>query len=421
MPTNFNNKYTSNIHYSNESIVIRYFKLCNCSSNYITTRYIKMNDLTIRPTVYIPRAFHSRKEIALNCVRPKAPPQLSFEEKWYNNISQDINLIYPGDKNIRLKSNHGLESNQRGITIERNFKWQDKKVDFNVKDLYFEEKDGKQLLSMDSNIKDSQEPKHVFQKMLMEAAKYDQYHDTHMGTVTIFISEEELSKNNYAMYIEELSVVITTPKHSEYMVHPASAASYAAAQLDAIDTPIAIQLFANDPKGNEYSKRYINLNGHVIPVPVVSESGMAPGVYQSIPYENGTENAAFKLEHQPFDKADAAFNLYKDKESALNHFGAVTAAVENSMREQEVLYNELKRKLEIEHKLKIDEYKEAAERRKEETAQLMEELDRRKAERNDKYDSASTSRKTWSETIKWLPAIITGVITVVGVCVALLL
>lgn len=380
-----------------------------------------MNDLTIRPTVFIPRSYTVRKEITINTARRKPPPQLSFEESWFNTLSKEITILYPGGKNIKLKPNQPDANTPRGVTIERIFRWQNKKVDFNVNDLYFEEKDGQSILTLDERYKDSTEPKYVFQKMLADSAKYDKYHDVHHGSVSIFISEEDLSNNDYAVYIEELGAVITTPKHSEYMIHPASAEAYAAVQLDAIETPIAIQLFANDPKGNEYSKRYINLNGHVIPVPVISESGMAPGVYQSIPYENGTENAAFKLEHQPFDKADEIFNLYKDRESAANHYGLVTAAVEEKAREKDALYTELKRKLEIEHKLKIDEYKEAAERRKEETAKLMEELDRRKAERNDKYDSASTSRKTWSETIKWLPAIITGIVTVVGVCVALLL
>lgn len=380
-----------------------------------------MNDLTIRPTVYIPTAQQSRRDVYLNVASPKTPPQLSFEEKWYNTLNQDITLIYPGDKDIRLKSNIPFSGERRGITIERNFKWVNNKVDFNVKDILSERKNGTDEYYIDPKLKDSNHPKHVFQKMLVESSRYDKYNDVHYGTVTIFISEEELSRHNYAIYIEELSVVITSPLYAEDMIHPASAQAYAAVQIDAIDKPIAIQLFANDPKGTEYSKRYINLNGHVIPVPVVSQSGMQAGVYQSIPYENGSEYASFKLEYQSFDEADETFNLYKDKESAANHYGQVTAAVEERMRERDDYHQELKRKLEIEHKLKIDEYKEAAERRKEETAKLMEELDRRKAVRNDKYDSASTSRKTWSETIKWLPAIISGVITVVGVCIALFL
>lgn len=376
-----------------------------------------MSSLTIRPTVFIPGSYHFRQDITLTKGVSKPKPQLTVEEKWFSNLTTDIDLIYPGGKKITLTSN-GSTREKRGITIQRTYKWNDTKVHFNVNDLSFD-KNGD--LQVNENIVKSSDPKHVFQKMLAEAAKYDRYHEIHFGTVTIFISEEDLSKYGYALYIEDLSVVITTPRNSEYMIHPASAEAYAAVQIDAIDKPIAIQLFANDPTGTQYSKRYINLNGHVIPVPVISNSGMAPGVYQSIPYENGTDNPAFKLEYCSFETADEQFNLYKDKESAENHYGQVTAAVELKLKEQEAHHLEMKRKLEIEHKLKIDEYKQAAEERKEETAKLLEELDRRKAIRNDRYDSASTTRKTFSETIKWLPAIITGVITTIGFCVALLL
>lgn len=379
-----------------------------------------MSDINNKPVMVDPIATHCRETHQPNVARTAAPSQFEYKETWFNNLTKDIALIYPGGKVITLKANPNISGAGRGLTIKRHYTW-NQNVDFNASDLYFDKTEQPPVLRACDYIQDSLLPEHVFQKMLAAAENSGRRGQIKRGVVNLFLSEEVLVSNEYSIYVEELGVVITTPSNVENVLHPATVEAIALAQLMTIDKPIAVQLFANDPKGTEYSTRYVNINGHVITVPVISESGYESGVYQSIPYNDGGDDPSFKLVHYTFDEADEKLNLYKNKEAAKNHFGEMTEAVDAKIKEREEYYLELKRKTEIEHKRKIDEYKELAEKRKLETAELMEELDRRKAVRNDRYDSASTSRKTWTETIKWLPAIIGGIVTAVGLCFALLL
>lgn len=345
--------------------------------------------------------------------------QFRINEEWQNNTAVDLCIVYPTGQKIILPRSINPPS-ARGLRVIRKYEWA-KGVDFNVDDISYVGEHGVPKWQVSDEVKNSNDPRDTFKKMLVNAENSLTTREKKYGIVSILVTEQMLTANDFSVYVEELGVVVTTVKYMNDVVHPTSAAAIALNQLDAIDTPIAIQLFANDPTGNQFSPRFINMNGHTVAVPVICNPGMKAGVYQSVPYANGSDEETFKLEWQPFEKADEAFNLYKDRESAKNHFGQVTAAVEERMRIREAEFAEQKRILEWEHKIKIDQYKEAAEKRKEETAQLMEELDRRKAVRNDTYDSNSTSRKAWSETLKWLPGIVTGILTVVGVCFALLL
>lgn len=373
-----------------------------------------------KPVSITPSSTHCREEYQYNLARTKGPRQFGYTENWMNNLPVDLCLIYPGGKQITLKGNPNPSPNSRGITITRKYEW-DKDVIFNAKDIYFDRTSGSGKWCVNDNIKDSTHPDDAFQKMLVCAENTHTTFQKKYGSISLFIDEAILEEHEFSIYVEELGVVVTIPKHVENIVHPATAEALAATQIESIGKPVAIQLFANDPSGDMYSKRYINMNGHVIPVPVIHEPGLAPGVYQSVPYDNGTDTPSFKLEFQTFSKADEVFNLYRDKEGASNHYGQVTAAVDAKMKEREAEFIEQKRLMEYEHKVRIDEYKEMAEKRKAETAQLMEELDRRKAVRNDTYDSKSTARKTWTEAIKWLPGLVTGALTAIGICFALFL
>ena len=381
-----------------------------------------MNELTVSPVTnqayfgpafYVPKAtFVPKGEATIEHRRgAQAIPQLTIEEQWFNTLGVEISIIQSGNKHIVLKPNCPSTHQPRGVIIKRTYRWEGAYVDFNVSNLSFVDKN-------------SSRPNHVFDRMV-----HDRENNAGgaqrglMGTVTLFISESDLANHRYSMYVEELSAVIAKSSIAERLLHPASSTALIKSQIDNAPKSLVFKIFANDPQG-ERSKRYVNLNGHVIQIPVINEPTMAAGIYQTVPYDHAT-GEAYKETFEPFDTADEIFNLYKTREAAEDHFGHAKLAAEKELikvkadaeeartkrdeefkeREKELTlaHAQIVKDMALEHTLKLNQIKE------------------NRLQRDDMYDASSAHRKNWSETFKWLPALITGIVTVVGVCIALLL
>lgn len=381
-----------------------------------------MNELDITPAInqaYFGPAFHVPKasfvpkgESTIEQRRgAQAVPQLTIEEQWINTLGVEISIIQSGNKHIVLKPNNPSRSQQRGVIIKRTYKWESTYVDFNVSNLSFVDKK-------------TDVPKEVFDQMV-EDRENNQYGPSRYlsGTVTLFISEYDLASHRYSIYVEELSAVIAKTSIANRLLHPASSSALIKSQIDNAPKSLVFKIFANDPQG-ERSKRYVNLNGHVIEIPVINEPTMAAGIYQTVPYDHAT-GEAYKETFESFDTADEAFNLYKTREAAEDHFGHAKLAAEKELIRVKAEAEEAKIKRDEEFKEKEKAltlaHQQVIKDMTLEHTRKLNQIKENRLQRDDMYDSASTYRKNWSETFKWLPAVITGIVTVVGVCIALLL
>lgn len=257
--------------------------------------------------------------------------------------------------------------------------------------------------------------------------------------IEYIIKHSTLAKNNFSLYYSDLNIIVAKTDKSYNLVHPMSSVGQNLVIIKAENvTGFQYRVIINDPYG-QYGDRYININGFVFKVKSTIDLSIKPGVYlhsKDRCMDNGHTTSEHTSDYFDFDVADEKLPLYgtvhlaatlgdinfkqtqviKDKESEVKER---LAALSIRKIEMETILNDLQYK----HKQEIM----ALER---ENMNLKDDLDREKQlrdnmavkqkynyesqTRDDKmyYENRSHARKDVSEFLKWIPALLTGILAV---------
>lgn len=253
------------------------------------------------------------------------------------------------------------------------------------------------------------------------------------------IKHSTLTKNNFAVYYSDLNIVIAKADKAYNVVHPLSGIGQnLVVGLSENVTGFQYRVIINDPF-NQFGERFININGAVFKVRRTVDHSIKPGVYvhsndQCI--DSGQYIAGIGNDYYPFESADEALSLYGSV-----HLAATLGDM-NYKQTQEIKIQEGNvkeklaelglRKIQMETKLKDMEYKHKKDHlsMEAENTRLKDELDRVKQlreeennrskhtyeiqSREDKayYERRAYERKDVNELMKWIPAVLTGVLTI---------
>lgn len=253
------------------------------------------------------------------------------------------------------------------------------------------------------------------------------------------IRHSTLSKNNFAIYYSDLNIVLAKTDKVYNLVHPLSAVGQnLVVTLGENVTGFQYRVIINDPY-NEYGERYVNINGAVFKVRRTVDHLIKPGVYvhgNDQCGDNGQFVTGIGNDYYTFAEADQSIPLYGTVHLAAS-LGDMNYKQTQEIKEQE---SEVKsrlaelglKKIEMETKLKNMEYKHKTDQMKleAENLRLKDELEREKQLREEQanrakheyesqaredkayYERRSYERKDTNELLKWIPAVLTGVLTI---------
>lgn len=372
--------------------------------------------------------------------------QYKSSQEFVNYFDFAIVVVDVHNHHTILKPTNRYKGHNRGFSIRKSYEWNELEVNFNASGLEYDEIKGKAYSTQIKEADQSYETN--FLRMLITESNRSITPSHAFGTIEINVNEGTFNKYNRCLFIKELGIVITTLEHADRVIHPLSAEAQVQT-LTQDDDPFVFKLFANDPTGVEYAKRYVNLNGSVYPVKILHRPTMAAGVYMTQGIEpHGEEYSAqsLRLKHYSFEEADKQLNLYKTVAEAKDHHGHLSAERQAAMKQREeeferykddmrkdalareARYATLKQELEIEYRKQMNELKREndklrakAEKRAAKLKKKADRLEEGSMVRKDRYESASYTRKGWGEVIKWVPGIVAGAATAVGIGLALLL
>lgn len=407
-----------------------------------------MNQLIRTPSTINPKSTYIPMEKSYNQIN-QVVNQYKTSEEFINNFDFDIVMIDVNNNHIILKSIKSDFRTKKELTIRKNYQWSHDNVIFNVDGISCVGNNNEWIA--EDYPDDSELFNDVFINMIATATNRRTGIRTMptFGTVNMSINEQVFNKFNQCLYIKELGVVITTREFKDNVVHPLSPEARLVSEPTADNNGFVFQLFANDPTGVEYSTRYINLNNSVYRVNVQSDSTLPAGVYVSqgvAPIGEEHTSADLKLRRYDFSEADKELNLYTNISDAKDHYGRESSErvadlkqrehdflifQQNAKKEsveQQLEFTNKRNELEIEYRNKLntlkeenDKLKAQAEVRAAELKKVADDLDNRSMRRKDEYESASYSRKGWGEIIKWIPGVLAGALTCVGIAFALFL
>lgn len=267
------------------------------------------------------------------------------------------------------------------------------------------------------------------------------------------IRHQTLAKNDFALYYSDLNLVVAKADKSYDKVHPLSSVGQSLILNTSENiTGFQYRIVINDPY-NQFGERYVNLNGSVFKVRRTVDNSIKPGVYvhtkdecmESGNFVNGQSNTFYE-----FSEADELIPLYGTVHLAAS-LGDMNYKQTQEIREKEAevkerLANLNLKKIEMESRLKDMEYKHKQEYAllERENIRLKDELDREKQQRDDRssvskykmenhsrvldaharedkahYERRTYDRKDTNEFLKWIPVVLTGILTIVGLVVKL--
>lgn len=260
------------------------------------------------------------------------------------------------------------------------------------------------------------------------------------------IRHSTLSKNNFAIYYSDLNIVLAKTDKVYNVVHPLSAVGQnLVVSLGENTTGFQYRVIINDPY-NEYGERYVNINGAVFKVRRTVDHLIKPGVYvhgNDQCGDNGQFVTGVGNDYYTFAEADQSIPLYGTVHLAAS-LGDMNYKQTQEIKEQE---SEVKsrlaelglKKIEMETKLKDMEYKHKKDQMtlEAENLRLKDELEREKQLREEQanrakheyesqaredkayYERRSYERKDTNELLKWIPAVLTGVLTIATMIIKL--
>lgn len=247
-------------------------------------------------------------------------------------------------------------------------------------------------------------------------------------SIDYVIPREKLERRGGSVYLIERDVVISLHVGTRTPLHPFSKYFFQerlkSENTDIINENVfgfSIKIVDNN---GVYGDRYVNLNGKAYRIPARRDRILNDGVYFTCTGQAfGNYDLCPPETHKYiFDEADDALNLFRNVEDALTYGDPVKAKekelerVKLEFKEKEMFFENEK----LSMKSKINEQENELKRRQNEYADMSSRLDhmRREAEharnmdkmyRTDYYDERSHRRKDWTETLKYIPAVITTI------------
>lgn len=237
-----------------------------------------------------------------------------------------------------------------------------------------------------------------------------------------FVSRNVFEKNNGALYLHELDLVIYRTNMYEKVLHPESPEGRRLANtIKNNNAGFHLALYINDPEG-KLGKRYVNFRDTVFSVPIVSRTDIPEGIF--FKHSDVSRSDSGTDERIPLEEAEKLPWLFVSHEEAKNH------GLTEAKRRQ--LEDGIKRKgeeLELAHQSDMNSIKLELEREKASRARTENELAKEQAElkqkqqvldyhrerdlasMGDRYEERSYRRKDFSEGLKTLGLVITGGVT----------
>lgn len=253
------------------------------------------------------------------------------------------------------------------------------------------------------------------------------------------IRHSTLSKNNFAIYYSDLNIVVAKSDKIYNVVHPLSnIGTNLVLALGENVSGFQYRIVINDPF-NQFGERYVNINGAVFKVRRTVDHSIRPGVYihskdQCVDY--GVHATGIGSDFYPFDKADEIIPMYgsvhlaaslgdmnykqtqdiKSKESEVKEKLAELSLrkieMETKLKDMEYAHKKEQMRLETENMHLKDELEREKQLREEQSNQAKYEYDKQAREDKAYYERRSYERKDTNEFLKWIPAVLTGVLTI---------
>lgn len=265
------------------------------------------------------------------------------------------------------------------------------------------------------------------------------------------IRHKTLASNDFALYYSDLNILLAKADKSYNKVHPLSSVGQSLI-LNSTEnlTGFQYRIVINDPY-NQYGERYVNVNGCVFKVRRTVDQSIKPGVYihsKDECIDNGAYVGGISNTFLDFAEADERVPLFGTVHLAAS-LGDVNYRQTQEIREKEAAVKEKLaslnlKKIEMESKFKDMEYARKQEIMvlEQENLRLKDELDREKQLREDRaqqakhemenhsrlldaqtredkayYEARTYARKDANEFLKWVPAVLTGILTIVTLVV----
>lgn len=338
----------------------------------------------------------------------------SMEEQYRNFFNYDVVVIDINNNAVHLKPQKRAVNGEPCLSIVREYEWEPQ-VKFDVNAVSSDDVD----LS-DDNLSNYQLN---YTKMVNRLPVKAFQRSIHSLDIRLY--QGTFNKNNKAVFIRELGIVVTTPQmlRDHKILNPLSREAQllkeASEALKKTPAPFVFRIFSNVPDGVSYGTRYMNINDRVYKVPSIVDPTLDEGVYVTNNIE--PEGVEYQIDDLLFQKvslanADKQLHLYTTIEGARNHHSTVAyeqaIKIANSEREIHELKLQNTKLKELSEARKNDsniDYLVRSNELKAELEALKSKYDALALERKDSYESSHYTRKNTSETIGWIPKIIAGV------------
>lgn len=327
---------------------------------------------------------------------------------YYNNIGEDLIVVDRSGIQMIIKSHPGRHG---GLAIEKVYHV-GKGVDVDPNNVSrFGGGPSKERKALNEAIRDYDENHNIVNRKM---------------SVAYTIDRDKLLEGGYPLYIPEVDIVVAVARlhESRKVLHPYSdtSARYRLLKQSVEDVGRQAMRFEVFIVSNDrtHGDRYVNVMGDVFKVPSVVRQDLQDGVYVCssgcVPGPNERIPSTFR--QLTFEEAHEVIALYKCPDEART-FGDPQGEREREFRRLENEYKE--ERLDMERRMATEKLE--REKLRAEQADMIAELEhyRKLKEMKDKdyFDDRSRVRKDNSEIVKYVPAIITGVLAVVTLAVKL--
>ena len=264
-------------------------------------------------------------------------------------------------------------------------------------------------------------------KGVLERKYENSQNDFCLFAINSSISEKDLESST-AVFDRETGFTVCVDNSAMYVLNPESIESRRNIDIgDYVTSRPNGTLFEIVDHTGSIADRWIYSSGDATKINVIRDVTRPCGLYVYVVKDLGDAKSHitkkfYSLEpgetdpELTFDHAVEKYHLFLTREEAITK-GNPELISKGKLQELEQAHKleiqnleKEKNNLAVEHKKILNELELSSKRREEELANLKDELERRKAARNDYYESRSSDRKDTSELIKFIPAVFLGFI-----------
>lgn len=372
-----------------------------------------------RAPASIPSAIELGARSDMNHLRPAALTQLAF----YNGLGRTITVVYRNGLKVLIP--HTVNAARQALMV-RSSVFLDACVN----------PDSTALLNDDGR-EGTPESRLLAKGLSRNLQEWTSHGGSMQAThLDYFITLHELEQNGSSMYLENLDVVISLMPPAMAPCHPFSLQGAREGLMSPRSTggglEYRIEIYDQD---GLHGDRFINISGEVFCIRVNRSGTRRNGVYVygHAPQSTVSGPTQERTHFYDFEEADQRLHLYqsynealtlgnpsdvykREIEAAQHELKVNEARAREEARLRDIEFESLKRAFEREREhFKADQARQER-RLKEREAQLEDlehqyrlhehELKMESLRRKDVYEERSTTRKDWSETLKFLPAAI---------------